>query len=125
MSEHPRRRSPRRNAQAWQVLLEEQRMSGLTVTAFCRQVAISPASFYRWQGRLQPQGVSGRGATVSDANVISAVTARMATSHPSDFVDLGALEDLAAPTRQKEAPLQRVELRLDLGAGLVLHLVRE
>ena len=119
-----RRIPPRRSAQAWQALLDEQRMSGLTVTAFCRQVPISPASFYRWQGRLQPQGVSGRGATVSDAHAIPTVTTRMATSHPPDFVDLGALEDLAASTRQQDVPAQRVELRLDLGAGLVLHLVR-
>ncbi len=121
MSEHPRRRSPRRSAQAWQALLDEQAESGLTVAEFCRRASISPASFYRWQGLLR-KGLrpSGRGsAEVADAAPVVAVTHRA-----PDFVDLGALGDLAAPTRQKDAPAQRVELRLDLGAGLVLHLVR-
>ncbi len=121
-----RRISPRRSAQAWQALLDEQRMSGLTVTAFCRQVSISPASFYRWQGRLQPQGGSSRVPTVSDADAdaMPAMTVRKAptSSHP-DFVDLGALADLT-PTRREDVATPRVELRLDLGAGLVLHLVR-
>ncbi|WP_414041613.1 IS66 family insertion sequence element accessory protein TnpA [Acidithiobacillus sp. M4-SHS-6] len=122
-----RRKSPIRSAQAWQALLEEQRASSLTVAAFCRQVAISPASFYRWQGRLRQQGVSkavpSRVPSVSDVGAVPAVTARMVAPHPPDFVDLGALADLT-PTRREEVATPRVELRLELGAGLVLHLVR-
>ena len=38
------------------------------------------------------------------------------SSHP-DFVDLGALADLT-PTRREDVATPRVELRLDLGAGL-------
>ncbi|MGE4418182.1 MAG: transposase [Marinobacterium sp.] len=116
-----RTHSPRRSAHAWQRLLAEQAESGLTVTEFCRQASISPASFYRWQGLLR-EGLrpSGRdSAEVADAAPVVAVSHRA-----PDFVDLGALENLAASTRQKDAPAQRVELRLDLGAGLVLHLVR-
>ncbi|MBU2837357.1 hypothetical protein HF673_16790, partial [Acidithiobacillus thiooxidans] len=60
-----RRKAPRRSAQAWQALLDEQTESGLTVTAFCHQASISPASFYRWQGRLrkglQNTGVNSAG----------------------------------------------------------------
>ena len=41
-----------------------------------------------------------------------------------DFVGLGALEDLAPPARRDDAASPRVELRLELGGGLVLHLVR-
>ena len=39
-------------------------------------------------------------------------------------VDLGALEDLAPPAPRDDAASSHVELRLELGGGLVLHLVR-
>ena len=41
-----------------------------------------------------------------------------------NFVDMGALEDLAAPVPRDDAASPRVELRLELGGGMVLHLVR-
>ena len=75
--------------------------SGLGVTEFCRRECISDASFYRWR------------TSVGDA-----ITARKSSSPvPAAFVDLGMLG--AAPSA---AP--RMELKLDLGAGMVLHLVR-
>lgn len=117
----PPRRSPRRSAQAWQALLDEQAESGVTVTAFCHQACISPASFYRWQGRLRKglQNAGGNSAgTLSPA--IPAVTAQPIP----DFVDLGALEDLPSPARREADAAHRLELRLDLGGGLILHLVR-
>ncbi|WP_081577004.1 IS66 family insertion sequence element accessory protein TnpA [Acidithiobacillus thiooxidans] len=117
----PRRKAPRRSAQAWQALLDEQAESGLTVTAFCRQASISLASFYRWQGRLRKasQDTGGHSAeTLSHA--VPAVTA---PRRIPDFVDLGALEDLPSPARE-EVATHRLELRLDLGGGLILHLVR-
>jgi hypothetical protein len=45
-------------------------------------------------------------------------TNRSSVVPTSEFVDLGTL---SAPTA---APAERFELRLDLGGGLVLHLVR-
>ena len=118
----PRRKAPRRSAQDWRALLNEQAESGLTVTAFCRQASISLASFYRWQGLLGkalPDTGRHPAGTLNDA--VLAVTASRRTP---DFVDLGALEDLPSLAR-KDAPAQRLELRLELGAGLILHLVRE
>jgi hypothetical protein len=118
----PRRRAPRRSAQAWQALLNEQAESGLTVTAFCHQASISPASFYRWQERLR-KGLPETGGNVDrkPVNIVPAVT----TPQPiPDFVDLGALEDLPSPARREADAAHRLELRLDLGGGLILHLVR-
>ncbi|MDR7926776.1 hypothetical protein RIE95_08745 [Acidithiobacillus thiooxidans] len=118
----PRRRAPRRSAQAWQALLGEQAESGLTVTAFCHQACISPASFYRWQGRLR-KGLPDTGGNVDrkPVNIVPAVTTPQSIP---DFVDLGALEDLPSPARREADAVHRLELRLDLGGGLILHLVR-
>jgi hypothetical protein len=118
----PPRRSPRRSAQAWQALLDEQAESGVTVTAFCHKACISPASFYRWQGRLR-KGLPDTGGN-SAGTLSPAIPAVTAPQPIPDFVDLGALEDVPSPARREAAAAHRLELRLDLGEGLVLHLVR-
>lgn len=38
----------------WRELIGLQQQSGLGVGEFCRQRSISPASFYRWRGKLSP-----------------------------------------------------------------------
>ncbi|MHB1494021.1 MAG: hypothetical protein ACYCUY_01035 [Acidithiobacillus sp.] len=101
------------------VPLAQQAVSGLTIGTFCRKVSVSTASFYRWQGLLQKNGDPGMAAAVTD-RVPAATTPR----HASEFVDLGALEDLAPPARRDDTALPRTELRLELGGGLVLYLVR-
>ena len=75
--------------------------SGLSVGAFCGREALSTASFYRWRGLIERH----------DGGEALAVHGK------SPFLDLGAVRGEAA----RGAP---VELRLDLGGGLSLHLVR-
>lgn len=87
----------RRSRQEWRTLLAKFDGSGLGVEAFCRREAISAASLYRWRGLLGGDG---------EAEVVSEAAA---------FVDVGALSSVAAP---------RIDLKLDLDDGLVLHLVR-
>lgn len=96
------RRWTRRSAHEWRALLARFGDSGLSVEAFCRREAISAASFYRWRGSL------GSGAD----------GARTVEHTPPAFVDLGPL--MAAPASEG-----RLELRLELGAGLTLTLVRD
>ena len=124
MASETQRKYQRRSAEAWRALVAQQAVSGLTIGAFCRKVSVSTASFYRWQGLLQKNGDSGMAAAVTDR--VPAVTALAATPprRTPDFVDLGALEDLAPLARRDDAASLRVELRLELGGGMVLHLVR-
>jgi hypothetical protein len=68
--------------------------------AFCRREAIRAASLYRWRGLF---------SAVGDERETELV------SRTAAFVDLGALGSAAAP---------RIDLKLELGDGLVLHLVR-
>jgi transposase-like protein len=75
--------------------------SGVSVTTFCNQEGISRASLYRWRAWL------GDGRSDQGEAKVPAPT----------FVDLGTLG----------SPLPaggRLEIRLDLGGGLVLSLVR-
>jgi hypothetical protein len=91
----------RRSEAEWRSLVSRFKASGLGVRAFCRREAVSAASFYRWQRLLSDErDHDGDHGTVPE------------------FVDLGAL-NLAVP-----AARPRIDLTLDLGDGLILHLVR-
>lgn len=92
----------KRSRHEWRALLAKHDGSGLSVDAFCRREAISAASLYRWRGLLGTVGDNGETAVVSGT---------------PGFVDLGTLGSAAV-----SAP--RIDLTLDLGDGLVLHLVR-
>ena len=92
----------RRSEREWRSLLARFAGSGLSVEAFCDAEATSTASFYRWRALL------GHAITVAN----SADTTRPA------FVDLGVLDSTGRPSG-------RLELKLDLGSGMILHLVRD
>lgn len=91
----------RRTKAAWDGLVAGQARSGLTVAAYCRRERICTASFYRWRAIFGKGLVAAPGGTV------------VARSEPA-FVDLGPLM----------RPGQRVEVRVELGAGVVLQLSR-
>lgn len=93
----------RRDRSEWQSLLSGFEQSALSVEAYCRRESISAASFYRWRGML-----GGKPPGRSDVTVRDTALA---------FVDIGSLN--ASPVRRP-----RLDLKLDLGEGLVLHLVR-
>jgi putative transposase len=95
----------RRGADAWRALVAKFGKSGLSVQAFCTQEGISPSTFNWWRWRFNGSGTVQPMARRSDSVVAG------------EFVDLGGL---SAPASQTE----RLELRLDLGGGLILQLVR-
>lgn len=97
-----KRQEVRRSAGQWRELLAAFGYSGLGVEAFCRREAISVASFYRWRRLLGEGGQRGEGAPAQGM---------------AEFVDLGALSASTSPGA-------RLEVKLDLGGGLTLHLVR-
>ena len=92
----------RRSRNEWRSLLARIRGSGLGIEAGCRREGISEASYYRWRSQLA--GEVDRGEVCVRA------------SAPA-FVDLGTLS--SSPVSR-----QRLDLKLDLGDGLLLHLVR-
>ena len=93
-----------RDEATWREIFARQAGSGLLVSEFCRQERINPGIFRRWRMRLESspgQGVvRGKGPSRGSG-----------TAKP--FVDLG---DLSAGSR--------CEIRLELGGGVVLSVVR-
>ena len=97
----------RRSESVWREIVGRQTESGLTVQAFCDREGIKSASLYGWRSRLrsdvQNRSVSGR-----------APRTQRSEKPAGDFIDLGALG----------SGRSRFEVRLDLGGGVLLHLVR-
>ncbi len=93
----------RRGAQAWRGVLARFEESGLTGVAFCEREGISSKSFYRWRTRF---GVAADGLPAQPGSSVETSAA--------GFIDLGGVRTGSS----------RLELRLDLGGGVLLHLVR-
>lgn len=104
MTQMQTRKLTRRGRDEWQSLLAGFEQSALSVEAYCRRESISAASFYRWRGIL-----GGKALRRTDR--------AMARDTTPAFVDIGPLN--AVPVHRP-----RLDLKLDLGEGLVLHLVR-
>jgi transposase-like protein len=90
----------------WRELTARFSASGLSASAFCAREKISPQSLYRWRSKL---------AQAADAPVVR--TAVPVARPASGFLDLG---NMSAPA---PAPA-RIELRLDLGGGVILQIAR-
>ena len=95
-------RRTRRSQEEWRSLVSRYQTSGLSIESFCRGAGISEASFYRWRTALSGNPGEGSGLAVETG---------------SAFVDLGALEPVSTVK-------PKLDLRLELGDGLILHLVR-
>ena len=94
----------RRGVAGWRKLVTEQSSSGMSVSKFCQQLRINATLFRRWQARLGCTTVA----------VPSGKTVNPAVAGPAPFIDLGDLRG-GAP---------RLEVRLDLGDGLILSIAR-
>jgi len=97
----------RRSQSDWQELIERQKRSGLKVAEFCRQEGVTAASLYVWRSRLG-------GAKQTQLTKTPARKSDVETEDSVGFIDLGSLGTHRS----------RFEVRLDLGHGVLLHLVR-
>lgn len=92
------------DADGWREILVRQEQSGLSARAFCEREGINAGSLYRWRCRLGRTSASGQ---TSESRPVR-------RNAPQGFIDVGALGCSSS----------RFEVRLDLGGGLSLHLVR-
>jgi hypothetical protein len=102
----------RLDEQSWRAVLERFDGAAMTVQAFCLREGLTRSSFTRWRARLR-SGPKRRPAP--------AVAKAAAPAPRPPFVDLGLLGVGAAATAAEHAGL---DLRIELGGGLSLHLVR-
>lgn len=101
------------SVQEWSRVMRRFATSGITVSAFCRREGLNEGSFYRWRPRVR--------AASMNRNLAVQESLELPPPQPSSFVDLGALHDASASPIAGGGTL---DLRLDLGGGLSLHLVR-
>jgi len=93
----------------WRALVSAFESSGLSMPAFCQREGIAESTLYAWRARLR----GGRHPAKTGLPI------------RGDFVQLGLMgagsaPALTSPTRTGAA----VDIKLDLGAGVVLHLRR-
>jgi putative transposase len=94
----------RGDVQTWGELVTRQAESGLSVQAFCRREGLNAWTFYGWRSRLRARATAEEPPANGSTGVVPT----------RGFIDLGALPSGAT----------RCEIRLELGGGVVLHLVR-
>jgi hypothetical protein len=98
----------RRSESAWRDIVERQGQSGLTVPEFCEREGIKAASLYGWRSRLR------EGSQSPPVSGAAPKKPKPSEGPPSGFIDLGSLGTSGS----------RFEVRLELGGGVLLHLVR-
>jgi transposase-like protein len=97
----------RRSESAWREIVARQEQSGLTVQEFCEREGLKPASLYGWRVRLRQQTIAKRPSPQTSKSTRTEKASE-------EFIDLGAIG----------ASRGRFEVRLDLGGGVLLQLVR-
>ena len=101
------KRRQRLDVDTWRGLFERFDAGELSVAQFCRHEGLCVSSFHRWRSRV---------GTVTEA---APPISRFEGSLPqpsAGFVELGAISQASA------APA--LDIRLDLGGGVTLHIVR-
>ena len=90
----------------WRNHLARQASSGKSIAAFCRDESLPEWSFYAWRARLNNR-----------ASKLAPTLEQVATP----FIDLGVVKGHAIPT---PAINPNVEVRIDLGGGMLLTITR-
>ena len=113
---HVGKSQQRRSKEAWRALIAGQAASGETIEAFCRSQGVSRSSFARWRGLLSavaaaPDVSLQRAARHNERPVISEQSARPC------FIDAGEIGSGSSGA-------EPLEIRLDLGGGMVLTIRR-
>jgi len=98
----------------WRAVMSRFAGAGVSVSAFCRGESIPTQTFYYWRARLRP---AQSGVVASKR----AITPSHSPPAPRGFVDLGLLPSIDPATLAGPSGL---EIRLDLGAGVVLQIRR-
>lgn len=93
----------KRSEATWRELFGRHAASGLTVQEFCRAEGINPGVFRRWRSLLNGAGEGVR-----------AKARPAAAKAVAPFIDIGSVD----------AGRSRFEVRLELGAGMILSIAR-
>lgn len=98
--------------QAWQEVFRRFDSAGESMTGFCKREGLHTSSFQRWRRRLS-QGQD----TAATQRAAAQTGEALAPAEKAGFIEVGAMAGVSGAAT-------RVEVRLDLGGGVVLHVVR-
>jgi len=93
------------SAAQWRARLDRFAKDRHTVAAFCAAERVSVPAYYYWRKRLGSEGLP----------VVHAA---------KGFIDVGPVRADGGATVVGAAPAHGIEVRLDLGGGLLLHIAR-
>ena len=96
-------------AQAWREVFRRFDGSGDSVVGFCKREGLNTSSFRRWRQRLA--------TTTAAASTAQEHREPARQSAAASFIEMGSMGAV-------NEPAARLEVRLELGGGLVLQLVR-
>ncbi len=96
------------DAQSWREVFGRFDGSGESVVGFCKREGLGTSSFHRWRQRL---------ATTTAASTSQEDREPVRQSAAANFIEMG-------PMGSHAERASRLDIRLELGGGLVLQLVR-
>lgn len=96
------------DAQSWREVFGRFDGSGESVVGFCKREGLGVSSFHRWRQRL---------AATSAASTSQEGRGPVRQSAAANFIEMGSMGAQAERA-------SRLDIRLELGGGVVLHLVR-
>lgn len=96
-------------AQAWREVFRRFEGSGDSVVGFCKREGLNTSSFHRWRQRLA--------TTKAEESTAQELCGATRQSAQASFIEMGSVAAASAASG-------RLEVRLELGGGLVLQLVR-
>lgn len=101
--------------QSWVEMFQRFDGAGLTVEEFCRREGLCRSSFTRWRSKLS-----------SSSSRMPAVTPKAGADHKpaAGFVNLGLLGATPSSALASTSTVPTIDLRLDLGGGMSVHLIR-
>ena len=100
--------------QAWSEVLARLEASGLSVREFCLREGLKQWSVYDWKRRLRARSEKQAPTEQASKPRGERQSPRSRRAEPAPFIDLGAVESGRG----------RCEVRIELGGGVVLHVVR-
>jgi hypothetical protein len=101
----------------WRHRVTRQAASRQSIAAFCRSEGVAEGTFYGWQARFRKEGVD-----VKHTECVAEA--------PGSFIDIGTVKsrDESSPaTVVEDIPSDKdgkIEVRIDLGHGVMLQIVR-
>jgi transposase-like protein len=105
-------RRRRLDAGNWREVMRRFDAAGATVSEFCAREGVCESSFYRWRRRMNWPGGQGSAARSAGPRTLTVAPS------PVPFIELGSLAGSSCDAGNG------FELRLELGGGLVLQIVR-